>query len=96
MFCICENYRKDKKKRKLITSKEIPTYVVFLGTNKLILLMFLTFMLRFKLFDFRYKHVMITLRNDSGLLINGILKTEFRENFGVIFDFPGIPNEGKS
>ena len=84
------------KKRKLITSKEILTRVVFLGTNKLILLVFLTFMLRFKLFDFRYKHVMRILRNDPGLLINGLLKTEFRENFGAILDFSGIPNEGKS
>ena len=58
--------------------------------------MFLTFMLGFKLFDFRYKHVMIILRNDPGLLTNGLLKTEFRENFGAILDFPGIPNEGKS
>ena len=58
--------------------------------------MFLTLMLRFKLFDFRYKHVMMILQNDPGLLINGLLKMEFCENFGAILDFSGIPNEGKS
>ena len=30
---------------------------------------------------------------DPGLLILGLWKKEFRENFGVILDFPGIPNE---
>ena len=32
--------------------KKISTRVVFLGTNKLIFLVFFTFMLRFKLLDF--------------------------------------------
>ena len=64
--------------------------------NKLIFLVFLTFMLRFKIFDFQYKYVMIILRNEPGLLINGLLKTEFRANFDAIFDFFGIRNEGKS
>ena len=53
--------------------------------------MFLIFVFRFKLFDFQYNYVIIifvSLRNDSGLLINGLLKMEFRENFGAIFDFP--------
>ena len=36
------------------------------------------------------------LRNDSGLLIRGLWKKEFRENFGAILDFPDIPNESKS
>ena len=36
------------------------------------------------------------LHNDSGLLICGLLKEEFRENFGAILDFLGIPNESKS
>ena len=86
---------KNRKKKKLITSKKIPTRVVFLGTNKLILLVFLTLMLRFELFGFRYKHVMIILRNDPSLLINDLRKTEFCGNFGAILDFPGIPNESK-
>ena len=34
---------------------------------------------------------MVTLRNDPGLLINGLWKTKFRENFGAILDFPDIP-----
>ena len=84
------------EKREANHEQRILICVVFLGTNKLILLVFLTFMLRFKLFDFRYKHVMITLRNDLGLLINCLLKTKFRENFGAILDFPSILNESKS
>ena len=60
--------------------------------------MFLIFVLRFKLFDFQYNYVIIifvSLRNDSGLLINGLLKMEFHENFGSILNFPGIPKESK-
>ena len=96
MFCVYENYRKNIKEREANHEQKILTYVVFLGMNKLTLLVFLTLMLRFKLLDFQYKHVMIILQNDSSLLINGLLKTEFRENFGTILDFSGIPNEGKS
>ena len=97
MFCLYENYKKkNTKEREANYEQKILTRVVFLGTNKLILLVFLTLMLRFKLLDFQYKHMTIILRNDSGLLINGLLKTEFRENFGTILDFSGIPNEGKS
>ena len=33
------------------------------------------------------------LRNDPGLLIHGLRKMEFRENFDAILDLPGIPNE---
>ena len=40
--------------------------------------------------------MMITLRNDPGLLINDLWETEFRGNFGAILDFPSIPNESKS
>ena len=36
------------------------------------------------------------LRNDPGLLIHGLWKMEFRENFGTILDFPDFPNENKS
>ena len=36
------------------------------------------------------------LCNDSGLLIGGLWKKEFCENFGAILNFPGIPNESKS
>ena len=36
------------------------------------------------------------LRNDSKLQIRGLLNKEFRENFGAILDFSGIPNENKS
>ena len=36
------------------------------------------------------------LRNDPTLQIRGLLNKEFRENFGTILDFPGIPNENKS
>ena len=96
MFCLCENYRKNIKEREANHKQKILTRVVFLGMNKLILFVFLTPMLKFKLFDFRYKHAMIILRNDPGLLINGFLKMEFRGNCGVIFDFLGIPNESKS
>ena len=35
------------------------------------------------------------LCNDPGLLIRDLWEKEFRENFGVILDFPGIPNESK-
>ena len=35
------------------------------------------------------------LCNDSSLLIYGLLKEEFRENFGAILDFSGISNESK-
>ena len=34
-------------------------------------------------------------RDDPGLLIYGIWKKEFRENFGAILDFPGIPNQSE-
>ena len=47
---LCKNYRKNKK-REANHEQRILTRVVFLGSNKLILLVFLTFMLRFKLFD---------------------------------------------
>ena len=87
---------KNIKEREANHEQKILTRVVFLGTNKLILLVFLTLMLRFKLLNFEYKHMTIILRNDSGLLINGLLKTEFRGNFGAILNFPGIPNESKS
>ena len=36
------------------------------------------------------------LRYDLVLLIRSLWKKEFRENFGAILDFPGIPNKGKS
>ena len=35
------------------------------------------------------------LRNDPLLLTCGLWKIEFRENFGAILGFPGIPNESK-
>ena len=35
------------------------------------------------------------LRNDPGLLIDGLWKKAFRENFGPILNFPGVPNESK-
>ena len=36
------------------------------------------------------------IRNDPGLLIRDLWKEEFRENFGVILNFPDVPNESKS
>ena len=36
------------------------------------------------------------LQNDPGLLIRGFWEKKFRENFGAIIDFPGIPNESES
>ena len=35
------------------------------------------------------------LQNDPSLLIHGFWKKEFRENFGAILNFPGVPNENK-
>ena len=56
--------KKNIKEREANHEQKISTRVVFLGTNKLILFVFLTLMLRFKLFDFLYKHAMIILRNE--------------------------------
>ena len=63
VFCLCGNYRKNIKKRKANNEQKILTCVVFLGMNELIFLVFLTFMLRFKLFDFQYKYVIINLHH---------------------------------
>ena len=35
------------------------------------------------------------LHNDSGLLIRGLWKKEFHENFGAIHNFFGISNKNK-
>ena len=60
------------KKREANHEQKITIRVVFLDTNKLILLVFFSiFMLRFKLLNFQYKYVMVTLQNDPGLLIHG-------------------------
>ena len=60
-------------------------------------------MFRYKLFDINclfllVKHVVFKwyVTNGPILLIRGVWKKEFRENFGAILDFPGIPNESKS
>ena len=44
------------------------------------------------------KHVVFKwyVTNDPVLLICGLLKEEFRGNFGTILDFFVIPNESKS
>ena len=55
--------QKKYKKGKLITSKKNTDPCSIFGTNKLIFLVFLTFMLRFKLFDFQYEYVIINLHH---------------------------------
>ena len=63
-FTYAKITEKNIKEREANQEQKIPTRVVFLGTNKLILFVFLTLMLIFKLFDFWYNHAMIILRNE--------------------------------
>ena len=39
--------------------------------------------------------IKIKMLHDPGLLIRDLWKKEFRENFGAILDFPGIPSRSK-
>ena len=63
-FTYAKFTEKNIKEREANHEQKISTRVVFLGTNKLILFVFLTLMLIFKLFDFWYNHAMIILRNE--------------------------------
>ena len=99
MFCLCENYRKIAKKKVRHKSDLLSYFAFWVRFSQCFVSMSSHPCLDINCLFLLDKHVIIIngmLRYGPVLLMCGLWKNEFRENFGAILDFPGIPNKGKS
>ena len=97
LFCYLKS-TENSKKRNSIQARFIVLFRILVRISQCLCLCFLHPYIDVDCLFLLNKHVVFKwyVTNDSVLLICGLLKEEFCQNFGAILDFPGIPNKSKS